>query len=245
MTVTRTSLHSLSIPGVPFCSAVEILQESLVRPGWIKISQNYSPPSHGLDHVPSVYKTHPFPSLRQIPPYMKAVSSSPSSSSNRVMPHNPPRKPQYPNDLLNPDSFKRFERALAQQYAREYLSKHSPNKSQNQVFRPRFAPRFFSYHFVALTSPRPSSRMDLCEDPDSQTVTACLELPGIKPGDVEIQLHDDKLTVSGKRSAPQLSGPSARYPVQELKYGSFQRIINLPAGVQVRFLSFDSSPNTC
>ena len=77
--------------------------------------------------------------------------------------------------------------------------------------------------------------MDLCEDPDSQTITACLELPGIKPGDVEIQLHDDKLTVSGKRSAPQLPGPSARYPVQELKYGAFQRSINLPTGVQVRF----------
>lgn len=75
--------------------------------------------------------------------------------------------------------------------------------------------------------------MDLCEDPDSQTVTACLELPGIKPGDVEIQLHDDKLTVSGKRSAPQVPGPSAKYPVQELKYGAFERSINLPIGVQV------------
>jgi len=75
--------------------------------------------------------------------------------------------------------------------------------------------------------------MDLCEDMDSQTITACLELPGIKPADVEIQLHDDKLIVSGKRSAPQLSGPSATYSVQELKYGAFQRSINLPVGIQV------------
>ena len=86
----------------------------------------------------------------------------------------------------------------------------------------------------------PLNRMDLCEDTDSQTVTACLELPGIKPTDVEIQLHDDKLTISGKRSAPTLSSPGARYPVQELKYGPFQRSITLPLGIQVGFVHDDS-----
>jgi len=151
---------------------------------------------------------------------MKAASSSPPSSSSKRMPNSPPRRPNYPNDLLNAESFKRFERTLAQQYAREYLSKHNPNKSQNQVFKPR---------------------MDLCEDPDSQTVTACLELPGIKPTDVEIQLHDDKLTVSGKRSAPPLFGSGVRYPVQELKYGAFQRSINLPTGIQQHQMSASMS----
>ena len=153
------------------------------------------------------------------------------------MPHNPPHKSHYPNNLLNPDSFKHFERALAQQYAREYLSKIHPNKSPNQVFRPRSVPEL-CFALLSLRSShiasRTPSRMDLCEDPDSQTVTACLELPGIKPGEVEIQLHDDKLTVSGKRSAPPLSG-SVRYPVQELKYGSFQRSIDLPVGIQVGY----------
>lgn len=166
---------------------------------------------------------------------MKAASTSPSSSSGNALPHNPPRKPHYPNNLINPDSLKRFERALAQQYAREYLSKHNPNKSPNQVFKPRSVAdcASLSYSSVAHIAFRISYRMDLCEDPDSQTITACLELPGIKPTDVEIQLHDDKLTVSGKRSAPPLSGSGARYPVQELKYGSFQRSINLPMGIQV------------
>jgi len=147
-----------------------------------------------------------------------SVPSSPSSSSNRPMTHNPPHKPHFPNNLLNPESFKRFERALAQQYAREYISRHNPNpnRSPNQVFKPR---------------------MDLCEDPDSQTITACLELPGIKPADVEIQLHDDKLIISGKRPAPQPTGPSATYPIQELKYGSFQRTINLPIGIQQHQMS--------
>jgi len=56
----------------------------------------------------------------------------------------------------------------------------------------------------------------------------------IKPTDVEIQLHDGKLTVSGERSAPPPSGSSARYPVQELKYGAFQRSIDLPRDIQPR-----------
>lgn len=200
--------------------------------------------SHSLSISP-VYKHHLFRRLRQFPPPMKAASSSPSSSTARAMPHNPPRKPHYPNNLLNPDSFKRFERALAQQYAREYISKHHPNRSQNQVFKPRCVPdcAFLSYPSVAhIASPTPR-RMDLCEDPNSQTITACLELPGIKPTDVEIQLHDDKLTVSGNRPAPSLSDSGAQYPVQELKYGAFRRSIDLPMGIQVGFLSISLFPN--
>ena len=144
---------------------------------------------------------------------MMPSSKSSTSSSARPLPLNPPRKPHYPNNLLDPNSFKRFERALAQQYAREYLSRHNPKKSPTQVFKPRCAPdcAFLPFPSVAHIA-RDLYRMDLCEDPDSQTITACLELPGLKPSDVEIQLHDDKLTVSGKRSAPPLSGPSARYP---------------------------------
>ena len=89
------------------------------------------------------------------------------------------------------------------------------------------------YFSVAHIAQRILRRMDLCEDPESQTITACLELPGIKPTDVEIQLHEDKLTVSGKRPAPPLTSSGARYPIQELKYGAFQRSINLPIGIQV------------
>ena len=72
------------------------------------------------------------------------------------------------------------------------------------------------------------SRMDLFEDAESQTITACLELPGLKLTDLEIRLDDSKLTVSGKRPAP-----GTRYPIQELKYGAFQRSVDLPIGIKV------------
>ena len=52
--------------------------------------------------------------------------------------------------------------------------------------------------------------MDLHEDPDPQTITADLELPGVKSTDAENRLHDDKLTISGNRSAPPLPGSSVR-----------------------------------
>jgi len=50
--------------------------------------------------------------------------------------------------------------------------------------------------------------MDPYEDPDPQTITAHLEVPGAKSTDAEIQLHNDKLTVSRNRSAPSLPDPS-------------------------------------
>lgn len=119
-------------------------------PGLVKTQTGTNTISAGrsspIESAHGVYKDESFRPLRQLPLSMKASSSSPPSSS---MPHNPPRKPQHPNNLLDPDSLKRFERALAQQYAREYLSRHNPNKSPGQqVFKPRYVP-------TALFSPLP------------------------------------------------------------------------------------------
>jgi HSP20 family protein len=76
--------------------------------------------------------------------------------------------------------------------------------------------------------------MDLRDDPQSSVITACLELPGLKPSQITIQLQDEKLMVSGERGSPIPSNPNTTYPVQEIKYGVFHRIIELPQGVQVR-----------
>jgi len=78
--------------------------------------------------------------------------------------------------------------------------------------------------------------MDLCEDPDSQTITALVELPGLELDDIEIQLDGNKLTIFGKHPAP-----GTRRPIQELKYGAFQRSINLSTGIQVGILDSSSS----
>lgn len=77
--------------------------------------------------------------------------------------------------------------------------------------------------------------MDLMDDPQSPLITASLELPGLQPSEISIQLQDEKLTISGERVSPlaRLQNPGITYPVQEVKYGAFRRIIDLPQGILV------------
>jgi len=117
--------------------------------------------------------------------------------------------------------FRRFDRVLATRYAREHMLKENKKRraaTSPQVLRPR---------------------MDLCDDPQSSVITASLELPGLKPNQITIQLQDEKLMVSGERCSP-LSfprNPGTTYPVQEVKYGVFRRVIELPQGVQASQMS--------
>ena len=56
------------------------------------------------------------------------------------------------------------------------------------------------------------------------------DLPGVDPKDVEITVNDDMLTVRGKReSAKEEKGKN--YIHREVAYGSFERSMRLPKGV--------------
>jgi HSP20 family protein len=56
------------------------------------------------------------------------------------------------------------------------------------------------------------------------------ELPGVKPEDVDITLHNGVLTISGERKAEEQREGSGYY-VRERRYGSFRRSMTLPQGV--------------
>ncbi len=56
------------------------------------------------------------------------------------------------------------------------------------------------------------------------------ELPGVKPGDVNITLSRGVLTISGQREAEQESQGQGYY-VRERRYGSFRRSMGLPEGI--------------
>jgi HSP20 family protein len=56
------------------------------------------------------------------------------------------------------------------------------------------------------------------------------ELPGIKPEDVEVEVSDDVLTISG-RHEEEHETKDERYVRRERRFGSFTRSIALPAGV--------------
>ena len=57
------------------------------------------------------------------------------------------------------------------------------------------------------------------------------ELPGVKPEDVDISLHDNVLTISGERSDEQDEEERGGYHIRERRYGSFRRSVALPEGI--------------
>lgn len=80
----------------------------------------------------------------------------------------------------------------------------------------------------AQSSFRPS--LDISETDDAFLV--CVDLPGVKPDDVTLEMHEGKLTISGSRSCcgDQEGCNSHRL---ERGSGSFQRVISLPTEVEV------------
>lgn len=77
--------------------------------------------------------------------------------------------------------------------------------------------------------------MDVHEDDKTNTVTATFELPGLKKEDVNIDVQNNLLTVSGESKVSSEREENG-YAVRERRYGKFSRSIPLPQGVKV--LSF-------
>ncbi|KAI6045285.1 small heat shock protein [Pisolithus marmoratus] len=101
----------------------------------------------------------------------------------------------------------------------------------NDAFTTRFLP---SSALTESNSERPTvlrPRMNLHENEETNTVTATFELPGLKSEDVSIEVHQNRLTVSGEFSKTE-SHEESGYVVRERRQGRFQRTIQLPIGVK-------------
>ncbi|KAK0476499.1 HSP20-like chaperone [Armillaria novae-zelandiae] len=86
----------------------------------------------------------------------------------------------------------------------------APNDPTTAVFRPK---------------------MDLHENVAKNSVTATFELPGLKKEDVQIDVHDGRLTISGEVKTSS-EHEEEGYAVRERKYGKFSRMLRLPQGVK-------------
>ncbi|EPQ58632.1 HSP20-like chaperone [Gloeophyllum trabeum ATCC 11539] len=73
--------------------------------------------------------------------------------------------------------------------------------------------------------------MDVHEDAEKNLVTATFELPGLRKEDVNIDVHNNQLTVSGE-TKQDASREENGYAVRERRYGKFSRTIPLPQGVK-------------
>ncbi|KIP02633.1 hypothetical protein PHLGIDRAFT_111869 [Phlebiopsis gigantea 11061_1 CR5-6] len=74
-------------------------------------------------------------------------------------------------------------------------------------------------------------RMDVHEDKDKNLVTATFELPGLTKENVNIDVHNDALTVSGESQVSSERDENG-YAVRERRFGKFSRSIPLPRGIK-------------
>lgn len=78
---------------------------------------------------------------------------------------------------------------------------------------------------VVLTPP-----VDIFEDPNALTVLA--DMPGVKRGDLTIDLHDGVLTIAGHADVPETSNEVG--VLQEYRTGTFQRSFILSETIDQR-----------
>ena len=66
---------------------------------------------------------------------------------------------------------------------------------------------------------------------DNNEIALEIELPGIRPSDVEVTAENGVLTVRGEKQSTTSESSEGRYHVVERSYGSFARSFQLPQGV--------------
>lgn len=74
--------------------------------------------------------------------------------------------------------------------------------------------------------------MDLHEDKEKNLVTATFEFPGVTKEDVQIEIHNGKLSVSAETKASSEHDENGD-AVRERRFGKFSRTLQLPQGVKV------------
>jgi len=70
--------------------------------------------------------------------------------------------------------------------------------------------------------------VEISENNDQYLVKA--EVPGVNPGEIDITVHENTLTISGEKKQEQKEGEGENYRTERF-YGRFQRSITLPHGV--------------
>ena len=78
--------------------------------------------------------------------------------------------------------------------------------------------------------------MDVCETKENE-LTATIELPGMSKDDVSIDVHPNRLIISGQFTRSNQQEQNG-YAVRERHFGKFTRTLPLPTGVKARVIVF-------
>ena len=73
--------------------------------------------------------------------------------------------------------------------------------------------------------------LDVDISEDAETVKVEMHLAGVKPEDIDIEINDSMLHISGSRME-ETENKEEHYFRKEIKRGSFERAVMLPASVQ-------------
>jgi HSP20 family protein len=76
--------------------------------------------------------------------------------------------------------------------------------------------------------------MDMNETPEEVVIVA--EVPGVDKDDLEVEISSKAVRIKGNRLARHCAGNST-YRLAELQYGSFERILFLPAPIDPEIVS--------
>jgi len=74
-------------------------------------------------------------------------------------------------------------------------------------------------------------RMDIHENTENNILTVTFELPGLTKENVQIDVHNGRLNISGESKISSEHEESG-YAVRERRYGKFSRTLKLPLGVK-------------
>lgn len=87
-------------------------------------------------------------------------------------------------------------------------------------------------HFLSEETPTGNRefvpQLNVTENESAYEVS--VDLPGLKPEDVSVEVHENQLTISGKRESEQEDAAKTYHRV-ERRYGEFRRVVGLPTTV--------------
>lgn len=124
-----------------------------------------------------------------------------------------------------------FDDALTSRFLRPITAPTQASETRRELFRPKYV----------VNSPCPvvpplvdidGCRMDVHENVEDNTVTAMFDLPGVERDQINIDVNQDRLTVSGETSTSEKRDERG-YTVRERSCGKFSRTLMLPQGTNV------------
>ncbi len=128
---------------------------------------------------------------------------------------------------------KKIEKKEVQPYRPEVSGWLSPFERMEDLFESFFRRPFGRPRWPGipkwLEEIEPSPSVDIFEEGDDVVVKT--ELPGMSRDDIEVNLSDDALTLSGEKKKEEKVEKKDYYRL-ERSYGSFSRSFSLPAEVQ-------------